>query len=148
MEMIIIQLLLAVGFIVSALAHLVSLADLYQLPRSLASVLHFGSAAGIFASMYISRQTRQGLKIADFKEIMRKACPHWLEVLTGLTVLYAVFGMFFFIMHKYSATMPAPGNAPARYLMGHWPALFIVAYTIVDSCRRFLNEEDNNAHNQ
>ncbi len=140
--MIIIQTLLAAGFFVSVIVHAASLVDLFEFPRLMATALHFGSFAGMIAAVRVSRQTREKVNVADFKRIVRKACPHGLLVFTGILILYAFTGLLHAVVNKYSQTAPAPETAAPRYVTAHWPALYALAFMIVDSCRRYLRNND------
>jgi len=137
------------GFVLSTLLHLFMLFHIYNPPRELIIFTNIGAAFVIYAAIFISKRVCDQANVKDFKKALYNTCPKWISALTGFLIMYAFAGLLFLIFKKYFGSPISASNEDSiggnfRGFSGHWMALYALAFSIVYSCKKYVNALKDN----
>ena len=120
-----------IGLILSAVIHFSALFHIYYPPKELMILIKVGGFVVVYSAWIISKNLRDKGDIKDFKNALRNVCPRWLSIMTGLLIMYALAGLFFFLFRRYFA-----GSVPTNGFTGYWMSLYSLAFSLLYSCKR------------
>jgi hypothetical protein len=131
------MLLAAAGFVLSAVAHVASIAGM-ELPSSEAFVaMHAGVFVVFFPAVLVMQRISRGVARRDVWKVALSGCPPWMrnagKVFLGDAILNFLHCM---------ATMPHPAKhrgppsaAAVRIFSGHWMVFYGIAFATLYSVR-------------
>jgi len=134
------MLILAVsGFVVSMVLHILSITQLYETAKMVSHAISIGGFFLVYAAVFISKRKCSQIKTHNFKQELFNICPKWISTVVGIFVLYAIFGLVYYSIHRYSGEPASPSEkVEFQGFTGHWMALYAVAFMIIYSCKKYM----------
>jgi hypothetical protein len=131
-----------VGFVLSALLHFFMLFHVYNPPRGLTIFVNISAAFVVYMAIFISKRVCKKANIKDSKKAIYNLCPKWISALTGFLIMYTLAGFLLLIFKKYFGNSISTNSAAGenfRNFSGHWMALYALAFSIVYSCKKYVD---------
>jgi hypothetical protein len=128
----------AIGFVLSAAAHVVALTGTVPLGSGIVMLLHIGIFVVWFPTVLVANRVTKGANRKDFWKIALSGCPPWMR--------YAMYGLFFYAALNFVIFISSTTHGPhskaitaetIRGFSGHWMAFYAAAFaTLYSTIRR------------
>ena len=124
--------LAALGLVLSAIVHVISLLGMTSAFGQTSWILHIGIFVVWLPTIFVISKKGQDFKQMDFWRAAFRACPKWMIYMTYILFGYAIFNFIVFSASGFpgGGTTGSPGNAPTdvfRGFSGHWMAFYSAA---------------------
>ena len=140
--MLLLMVISALGFILSAAAHLCMIFNIYIPPRELFILIDVGFIAVFYPALIIRKKVRGETKRKDFNNAICNICPNWLSFMTSLLLMYALvwFVIIAFKLYSGSTVTGEEGivDSSFRGFSGHWMVLYCLTFTMMYCCRKLV----------
>lgn len=129
--------LTVLGFVVSMVLHILSITQLYEPTKAVSFIVTVVGFLLVYVAIFISKRKCSQANLDTFRQDMFNMCPKWISTGVGIFVLYAIVGLVYYAIHRYSGrSLSLPEKAGIRGFTGHWMALYAVAFLILYSCKK------------
>lgn len=124
----------AIGFVLSAAAHVLALTGIVPLDGRIVMLLHIGIFVVWIPTVLVVNRATKGANRKDFWKIALSGCPSWMR--------YAVYGLFCYAALNFlifiSSTMHGPRSKEItaetiRGFSGHWMIFYAAAFATLYS---------------
>jgi nitrate/nitrite transporter NarK len=127
------------GFVVSMVLHILSITQLYEPTKAVSFIVTVVGFLLVYVAVFISKRKCSQANPDTFRQELFNMCPKWISTGVGIFVLYAIVGLVYYAIHRYSGrSLSPPEKAGIRGFTGHWMALYAVAFLILYSCKKYI----------